>query len=268
MRTIKRNIIQQLEQYDWYFRLRYSKPFLQYIEFKYKDLSIALANEYRLYQQVFQAFHRPFLVFDIGANQGYSAAIFLELGAKVICVEPDTRNYKALKARFHQHPEIHIVPQAVSKQVGEATFYQIQAGSALNTLNEKWKTILENPQNNRWKKAFNFERQSTVATTTLDELIRQFGRPNFIKIDVEGFEQQVMEGLSSTVPVLCFEANLPEFRAETIACLTHLAQLNEQAIFNYSIGKALVLERGLSYTAFRAFILETDIRYMEVFCWL
>lgn len=267
MPTIKRSIIQQLEQYDWYFRLRYSKPFLRYIEFKYKDLNTALVNEYQVYQQVFQAFQRPFLVFDIGANQGYSAAIFLELGAEVICVEPDARNYKALKARFHQHPKVHIVSQAVSNQVGEATFYQIQAGSALNTLNEKWKTTLENPQNNRWKKAYNFEQQSTVATTTLDELIRQFGRPDFIKIDVEGFEQQVIEGLSGAVPMLCFEANLPEFQAETVACLAHLSQLSKQAVFNYSIGQDLVLEQGLSYKAFKKFISETDIRYLEVFCW-
>src|SRR2546426_609699 len=52
-----------------------------------------------------RALFRPFvnsgaLVFDIGANVGDKAAVFLSLGARVVCVEPDPRNIAKLESRF------------------------------------------------------------------------------------------------------------------------------------------------------------------------
>ena len=44
-----------------------------------------------------------------------------------------------------------------------------------------------------------------VAATTLDALIQEHGRPAFIKIDVEGAELDVLQGLSCAVPTVSFE---------------------------------------------------------------
>src|SRR6185503_14073419 len=44
-----------------------------------------------------------------------------------------------------------------------------------------------------------------VRVTTLDALIRDFGVPVFTKIDVEGFEDAVLQGLSQPLPALSFE---------------------------------------------------------------
>jgi len=46
-----------------------------------------------------------------------------------------------------------------------------------------------------------------VETITLDELIAQHGVPDLIKIDVEGYESEVLRGLSRQVPKICFEWN-------------------------------------------------------------
>jgi hypothetical protein len=42
---------------------------------------------------------------------------------------------------------------------------------------------------------------------TLDSLIARFGSPSYIKIDVEGCEDQVLSGLSNCPPLLSFEFN-------------------------------------------------------------
>lgn len=267
MTTIKKTFIKNLEKYTWYFRLRYSKLFLSFVLFKNKALKQALQEETELFHQVLKPFSPPFLIFDIGANEGYSADIFLKLGAnKVICLEPDSRSYKALKARFRHQSKVQIVPKAVSHQVGEADFFQVQTGSALNTLNKKWKHILEHPTQNRWNQSFVFQHKTSVSTTTLDALILQFGLPQFIKIDTEGHEQAVIEGLNQAVPLLCFEANLPEFRTETIRCLEHLFSIKKNTTFNYAIGNSLIFNQYQSFEKFKAFMEQTSIRYMEVFC--
>ena len=64
----------------------------------------------------------------------------------------------------------------------------------------------------------------TVEVTTLDALIAAHGLPRFIKIDVEGFEAEVLAGLARPVPWVAFEY-LPAALDAAAACVARLAAL-------------------------------------------
>jgi hypothetical protein len=75
-----------------------------------------------------------------------------------------------------------------------------------------------------------------IDTTTLDALIEQFGRPAFVKIDVEGAEPLVLAGLTRAVPALSFEY-LPRALDHVRAAIDRLGALGE-CRFNWSQGES------------------------------
>jgi hypothetical protein len=78
-----------------------------------------------------------------------------------------------------------------------------------------------------------------VTVTTLDALIAHYGLPAFCKIDVEGYELEVLKGLSQPIPALSFEY-LPACLDTARHCIAHLASLGTYA-FNWSVGEAQCL---------------------------
>jgi hypothetical protein len=89
-----------------------------------------------------------------------------------------------------------------------------------------------------------WNRRIRVRTVTADALIAQYGRPAFIKIDVEGGEPAVLDGLDDgRCPALSFEY-LPGAIDEVRACVDRLAALAEPAAryeFNWSVGESYEL---------------------------
>ena len=77
----------------------------------------------------------------------------------------------------------------------------------------------------------------TVPVTTFDQLIDVYGEPAFCKIDVEGFEYQVLKGLSRPIKALSYEYT-PENIGNAISCTERLAALGTFE-FNYSVAETL-----------------------------
>ncbi|MBB4153549.1 hypothetical protein GGQ80_001451 [Sphingomonas jinjuensis] len=62
-----------------------------------------------------------------------------------------------------------------------------------------------------------------VDVSTLDALIRQYGTLDLCKIDVEGYEPEVLRGLSSSIPLVTFEYHLDEIE-KLLDCVSYLAR--------------------------------------------
>lgn len=212
----------------------------------------------------------PFkLVFDIGANQGNQTVLYNLFGSNVIVVEPDDFNYKLLLKRFQKNRKIKILNFAISDTIGNADFFQITPGSEFNTLSKKWKESLQNQYSNRWHTTTIFKDVIKVQTTTLDELINKYGKPEYIKIDVEGHELACLKGLTQKIPVISFEANLPEFKCETLQIIDHLKNINNDIHFNYIVNdENFAFKVHVSADEFYDFMKKTELKFMDVFSFM
>jgi FkbM family methyltransferase len=194
-------------------------------------------TEIEFYRHVLQGFHPGDLIFDIGANQGYKTDIFLRLGARVVAVEPDDICKEVLRQRFLafrlKKKPVAIVAKAVSDRSFVETMWVDAAGSAKNTLSQKWVQTLRGDAT-RFGHRLDFGQRKEVETITLEQLFNSQGLPFFVKIDVEGYEPSVLRGMRRPVPYLSFEVNLPEFKAEGLECIQLLGRLAPDGKFNYT----------------------------------
>lgn len=215
---------------DWYFRLKFSQPGRWFTRLRHPDLGKLRANARNYYHSILG--EQKGLVFDIGANVGELTQVFSEMGMQVVACEPDPANFIELKARFRNNEKVHTVPIALAKTEGVSDLFSSPLhGGCLSTLSAKRKSELEQKKEGGH---IAFRNGIRVHTKTLDKLISEYGLPLLIKIDVEGFEEDVLSALSQMVPFICFEANLPEFRDETIRCLEMIHALDPDALFNCS----------------------------------
>jgi FkbM family methyltransferase len=171
------------------------------------------------------------LCFDVGANAGQRTEVFLNLGARVVAIEPNAGCVAALRSRYGQHPDVVIVPKGLDTFEGTQQYFN-SSFAPMSSMSVEWmKAVQDRYEGVQW------EPPTTIEVTTLDALITQFGIPRFCKIDVEGYELQVLSGLSQPVPALSFECT-PELLANATACIERLSVLGEYE-YNYSIGESM-----------------------------
>ncbi len=133
-------------------------------------------------------------VIDVGANQGYYTLLFSKLvGEKgnVTSFEPDPENCKRLRKNLenNQCKNVVLEQKAVSHKTGEVRMYmgKFRTGNRIYDSHDNRKSVI-------------------VKTASLDDYFKNSDkRVNFIKIDVEGAEMSVMEGLKK---ILARENNL------------------------------------------------------------
>lgn len=171
------------------------------------------------------------LCFDVGANGGNRTEIFLQLGTSVVCVEPQHSCTEQLRKLFGQRPDVFIVEKAVGDHEGFAELAMCDECSALSTLFDGWVT------EGRFAKDYHWTKTARVALTTLDALIAAYGIPQFCKIDVEGFELQVLRGLTRPIPFVSFEFTR-EFLENAERCSDHLLSAGLYA-FQVSLGESM-----------------------------
>ncbi len=169
------------------------------------------------------------VVIDVGANIGNRTRIFSELGARVIAVEPQKECVRLLYIQFHDNPRVTIVPQALGAAPGRAEIRICQESSTISSLSPDYPRVMSG---HRAFKHVHWTNTRSVPLTTLDALIAQFGIPAFTKIDVEGYESEVLQGLSQSLPALSFEFT-PYLFEPARASIARLEQLDAMR-YNYA----------------------------------
>ncbi len=212
-------------------------PYLKYLKKTYFPSASQQEEENLIPERL--AFYKQFinnndLCFDVGANIGNRTEIFLKLGAKVVAVEPQRECAKILKLRFGN--KIKLIHQALGKKPGDGIIF-ISETAEISSLSKDW---IESVSKSRFKTS-QWNKKEEVKITTLDEIIKQNGLPKFCKIDVEGFEEEVLKGLSNPIPMISFEYTIPERLASVTNCLDHLSTLGNFQC-NYTIGEKMNLE--------------------------
>jgi hypothetical protein len=76
---------------------------------------------------------------------------------------------------------------------------------------------------------------TSVEVRTIQSLIEQHGEPGFVKVDVEGYEAEVLGGLTTPVRAMSFEY-LPATRAVAYECLDQISELGRYR-FNRATGE-------------------------------
>ena len=148
-------------------------------------------------------------VYDVGANIGFFTILCSRLvgpQGKVYAFEPIPENVVTLRHNIalNKLTNVVVVEQALSASTGTAEMF-VSPWSAFHSLNVDGASKRENhgPDGG----------QITVETVTLDEFVQRDGvsAPDLIKLDVEGAELLVVEGMRETLhtvqPLLLVEVH-------------------------------------------------------------
>lgn len=191
------------------------------------------------------------LAFDIGSHVGDRIASFRRQGARVVALEPQPLCFEALQAIYCCDGAVGLLNAACGPRAGELTLHVNSDNPTVTTASHDFIKAADGAGG--WEGQV-WDREITVPVTTLDALIAKHGVPQFAKIDVEGFEADVLAGLTRALPALSFEFTTIQ-RDVAYRCLERLAALGNYR-FDIALGEsqALTFEDLLSADAMRAHI--------------
>jgi FkbM family methyltransferase len=174
------------------------------------------------------------LVFDVGANDGLYADAMACAGARVVAIEPNPACVHRI--RRLRSPNVTVVQTAVGAKTGTATLHLTSdpGFSGVSTMSESWLSVAK--QSPRFiASGVRWDAEISVPVTTLEALATTYGSPKFVKIDIEGYEVEALNGMTQQPPLLSVEFNREAMDSLT-GCLNHRI-ISGSSRFNYIVGE-------------------------------
>ncbi|MBL7910991.1 MAG: FkbM family methyltransferase [Bacteroidia bacterium] len=124
------------------------------------------------------------VVLDIGANIGFYATILSDIvgeNGEVHCFEPDTKNFDHLKKTTANFKNIKINNKAVGPRTEKLKIY---TSKNLNV-------------DHRTYKPEEYDKEIEIDAVSIDDHLSANTKVNFIKMDIQGFEMQAIQGMQN-----------------------------------------------------------------------
>ena len=179
------------------------------------------------------------LAFDIGAHVGDRIGAFRRLGARVVALEPQPLCFRALETLYADDADVTLVEAACGAREGAVSLRVNSANPTVTTASPDFVAAADGAPG--WE-GQTWDATAEARMTTLDALVSAHGVPAFAKIDVEGFEADVLAGLSRPLPALSFEFTTIQ-RDVAYRCLERLAALGDYR-FDIALGESQTLTFG------------------------
>jgi FkbM family methyltransferase len=193
----------------------------------------------QFYEKLLRSDSKPNIFFDVGANYGTHSLIFQSQGVETYSFEPNPNCYPYLEHLLRLNGLIpNIITKAVGLTFGDAVLSFPKKATWLGTLDQM---VKENISTKNELTSINVE------ITSLDVFSKEHNiSPDFIKIDTEGFELNVLSGaeylLKNSKPIIVFECNTENEKNKI------LVKLNS---FEYSIYELKDLKKQLDLNSFK-----------------
>lgn len=153
------------------------------------------------------------LVFDVGANRGQSSRCYISLGARSIAFEPQHNLHNDIRECCGFSKQLSIDSSALGAKTENRKMFMTEYDQ-LASLRNDWEGRRIG--------------ETTISVSTLDAKITEYGKPRYCKIDVEGWEFEVVSGLSQAIDIISFEYHLYEDETARVKkVLSRLAELGD-----------------------------------------